>query len=197
MGPHQVGLLSLGREDIKPRVQSKAATIHGGGHFKALALSASEPLVAALKVTALPQPPLDLTGPQTDRTEPTSDGQVQQHQQQQQRLQQQQRKPSSSCAGGLFHAIRHWRRKEHAPPYRCDDFSVKAGRAGRPYIVDDSGLPLETAELYRRGMIRFAAGPPSPPAANLLGKRRCWTVHGGNNFEQPRSARHRQPVAAA
>ena len=61
---------------------------------------------------------------------------------------------------------------------RANDNSVKAGSSMLPYIIDEqTGIAMSKAELYRDGILRFAAGP-----ARDIQSGQPWSVHGANHF---------------
>ena len=75
---------------------------------------------------------------------------------------------------------------EQRHPVNEDDWSVKAGNAFPYIIAEGEDQPLDKAELYRRGFVRFPAAPP--PQQSILGG--SYTVHGGTAFSSIVSQQH-------
>ena len=63
---------------------------------------------------------------------------------------------------------------------RTAEWSVKAGQAALPHLVDADGATISKRELYRRGLLRFHSFSTLPPPTEA--GARNWTVHGGDKF---------------
>lgn len=182
-----IGLASLGtqtRPEARNRTSEKAQTVHGGFVFNDLEAARrqfAKPKAALISGRpAMSEGDNEIADVQTPR----------QH---------------SSCFRACFRRSKSRSGSNSGKPltaatstpdkgslFRDAEHSVKGGASLIPYILEND-MPLSKNELYRRGMIRFASGPPCN--FPLLATGKSWTVHAGNNFAQTGSARRERLLA--